>query len=102
MGTAGRRQQVDLRQPSAMLLDHGTELRVSSQVGPLLRVILMVVELLAAVGVADVPPSLATDAMAALVVAGDGGALARGGGVSQLRDEADALPAACSPMASWL
>ena len=63
----------------------------AGEVGPLVGIVAHVVEFLAAVGVVDVAPAFAADAVVALVVAGDGGALALGGGVLELRDEAEAF-----------
>ena len=78
-GAAGGGRLVDLRQPLAVLRDDRGELGPAGQVRPLVRIVLHVVQFLAAVGVVDVAPTLAADAVVALVVAGDGRALALGG-----------------------
>jgi len=63
-------------------------LRPAGEIGPFVRVVLQVVEFLAAVGVADVAPTLAADAVVALIVAGDGRTVAFGGGILKLWREA--------------
>ena len=71
-----------------MVGDHGGVFRAADQVGPRSRIVIVVVELLGTVGIADVAPAFAADAVVALVVAGDGGALPLAGGVAELRHEA--------------
>ncbi len=47
---------------------HGRELRLVREVGPFVRIIVVIVEFLAAVGIADVAPTLAAESVVALAV----------------------------------
>src|SRR5690606_16707979 len=62
---------VHLRQPAAVLADHLGEAGVAGQVGPFVGVLAHVVELFGAVGVDDIPPVFAADAVVVVVVSGD-------------------------------
>ena len=87
-GAVERGREVDFRQPLFVLGDDGGVLRPAGEIGPFVRVGLQVVEFLAAIGVADVAPTLAADAVVALIVAGDGRTVAFGGGILKLWREA--------------
>ena len=74
-----------------MLLQDPHHLRHPGEVVPLVGVGPHVVQLLGAVGVADVAPVLRPHPVVVVVVGGDGGTFARGRGVFQLRHQAHAL-----------
>ena len=64
---------------------------IFGEVGPLVGVLLHVVEFLAAVGIADVAPVVGADGVIALIVGGDGGPLAGCAGILELGHEAVAF-----------
>ncbi len=74
-----------------MLCNHGRVFRLASEIFPFVRIVHHVIKLFRAVGIMDVAPFLAADAVVALIVTGDGWALAFGRGVAELRDEAEPL-----------
>ena len=87
LGAGGGGGHIDLGQPAAVFGKEGGGGGPGGEVGPLVRVIAEIVEFFAAVGVADVAVVFAADAVVALIVGGDRGAFARGGGVAELGDE---------------
>ena len=58
-------------QPLAMLGQHGRTRGFGREIGPLVRIVLDIVELFRAIGVADVAPALAPHAMIPLVMRSD-------------------------------
>lgn len=68
---------------------HISDGRVSGQVVPLLTIGLQVIEFLRAIGVLDVSPAFTADSMIALIMTRDCRPRAGGGGVTELRDEAE-------------
>ena len=90
------------RQPPRVLALDIRQARIVRQVGPFVGIVAVVVELLGAVGVSDVSPSLRADRVVPAVVGGDGRPGAGGVGILELRDEAVALQAAAGRQAAEL
>jgi len=106
VGAAGDGRPVDRGQPLFVFLDDSGKLGPVGEIGPLVRIVLHIVELLASVSIANVTPSFAAYSVIAPVVAGNGRTLTRGDGISQLRHEAQSFDVAArrqttsaSPMA---
>ena len=82
---------INFGEPLFVVRDHGGMLGFCGEVGPLIGIVLHIVELLGVVGVADVAPTFAADAVVALVVTRDGGAQTGRRRILELRGEAEAL-----------
>ena len=91
MGAAGGGGLIDVGEPAAVGREGFAVFGLGGEVGPLVGIVLMVVEFFAAVGVLDVAPAFGADSVVALVVGGDGGAGAGGLGIFELGKEADAF-----------
>ena len=81
---AGGHGDIDLRQPLGEVRTDAGECGIGREVLPFVGIGEFVVEFLAAVGIADVAPPIGADGVVALVVAGDGGPFAFGGGILEL------------------
>jgi len=79
------------RDPLLVSGDDVFEARFSDEVGPFVGILDHVVEFFAAVGVANVTPTFGADAVVVVIVGGDGGAVSLGGGVLELREEAESF-----------
>ena len=71
--------------------DDRAELRIRGQVGPLLRVRVVIVQLLAAVDVADIPPAFGSDRVLRVVVGRERRLVPFCGRIREQRDEAAAV-----------
>lgn len=78
-------------EPLIMLRDDGFVSGLTDEVGPFVGVFLHVVEFLRTIGITNVAPFFRADSVVVVIMGGDGGAVALGGGVFELGHQAKAL-----------
>jgi len=90
-GFHGQTGRVGFGQPLRQVRFHGRELRLAGQVGPLVWIVLVIVEFLAAIGITDITPAFGAHGMVASTMRGESGLVPGALGIIQQRHEAHAV-----------